>query len=336
MEALKVEFYADEVFVFTPAGDIKQFPSGATALDFAYAIHSDVGAHCTGAKVSGRMVPLRYELQSGDTLEILTSPHQRPSRDWLSIARTGRAVSKIRRFLRQEERELGLRLGQEMLESELKRVGWSVQRVLREGTLQDLMEKRGYEDVQALYIDIVRGQIGLQTVLRHAIPQEAESATSTLTSLFTRWRTRTESPVLISGEDGVLVSFAKCCGPLPGEPVTGFITRGRGITVHRTSCAQLKTMDAERRIPVEWEDGSEQRHSGEIQIVCEDRPGLLANISQVCEKAGVNISRAEAHALEDGHAVCTLEVSVRDVDELRRVIKSLQKIRGVASVNRLQ
>ena len=335
METIKVEFYSDHVFIFTPKGDVKRFPKGATTLDFAYAVHTDVGHRCTGAKVNGRMVPLRYELQSGDTVEIMTSPNQKPSRDWLDIARTGRAIQKIRRYVREEERELGIRIGREMLESELKRTGWTLAKFKADSNVDEFIAKRGLADIDALYVEIARGQLGSGTVVKKCLPEEEAKPSGSLASLLNRFRSRAESPVLISGEDGVLVSYAKCCNPLPGEAVTGFITRGRGITVHRVTCKQLKGMDADRRIPVEWDAGADARHSGEVQIVCSDQPGLLANISRVCEQAAVNINRAEARAIGDNRAICTLELAVRDVSELTRLMKNLERVKGVESVERV-
>ena len=341
METVKTEFYADEVFVFTPAGDVKRLPMGATALDFAYSIHTDVGCHCTGAKVNGRMVPLRYELRSGDRVEILTSPNQEPNRDWLQIAKTGRAIQKIRRHLRQKERERGVKLGREMVENDLKKYGWTLQRARTDGRLDEVLAKRGFKDLDTLFIEVATGTLSLQSAIRKMLPDgvyeehHARQQQSALTNLLNRFRPRSESPVLITGEDGVLVGFANCCSPLPGEPVVGFITRGRGISVHRADCEQLGNMDPDRRIAVEWERTSKARHSGKIQVFCMDRPGLLANISKVCEQAQVNISRAEARANGDGSSVCLFEVAVRDVGELGRLIKNIEKIKGVESVQRL-
>ncbi len=340
METLKVEFYSDEVFVFTPRGDVKSFPVGATALDFAYAVHTDVGQTCVGARVNGRMVPIRYRLQSGDAVEILTSPSQTPSRDWLDFARTGRAVSKIRRFLRQEEREQGLRLGREMVENELRRQGWSLQRVKSEGRHDEALRKRGFKDLAPLFVDVARGQLSLHAVIRDLMPDGAYQSPAdlqqqnALSSLFNRMRPRSESPVLITGEDGVLVSFAKCCSPLPGEPIVGFITRGRGITVHRDDCSQLESLDPQRRISVAWDRASDSRHSGEIQILCDDRTGMLANITALCERSAVNIQRISAENLDHQRAVCTLQVAVRDVNELSTLIRSLRGLKGVEAVHR--
>ncbi|MBW1877461.1 MAG: bifunctional (p)ppGpp synthetase/guanosine-3',5'-bis(diphosphate) 3'-pyrophosphohydrolase [Deltaproteobacteria bacterium] len=341
METVKTEFYSDEVFVFTPAGDVKRLKRGATALDFAYAIHSDVGQHCTGAKVNGKMVPLRCELRSADRVEILTSANQQPNRDWLKIAKTGRAISKIRRHLRQQEREHGIRLGRDMLEAELKRYGSSLQKAIAGGRMKEVLKRRTYRDAETLYVNTATGSASLKGNVRRLLPEgvydehHRRAQPGTFTSIISRFRTRAESPVLITGEDAVLVNFANCCCPLPGEQVVGFITRGRGITVHQSDCDQLAKMDANRRISVEWDAESGARHAGRIRVHCQDRPGLLANISRVCELAQVNISRAEARPTGDGSSVCTLEVAVRDVGELGRLIKNIEKIKGVDLVQRL-
>ncbi|MEZ4323065.1 MAG: bifunctional (p)ppGpp synthetase/guanosine-3',5'-bis(diphosphate) 3'-pyrophosphohydrolase [Myxococcota bacterium] len=342
MEHVKAQFYADEVFIFTPDGDVKRFPLGSTTLDFAYAVHSKVGHHCTGAKVNGRMVPLRYELRSGDTVEILTSQNQEPNRDWLAIAKTSRAISKIRRHLRQRELEQGARLGREMLEGELRRNGWSLERVKKDGNLGPVLKRRGLADLDQLFVEVAKGGLTLAQVARDLLPEgeyttrqeEQQGFAANLLGRLGR-RTATMSPVLISGEDGLLVTFARCCAPLPGEPVVGFITRGRGITVHKAECDQLETMDADRRIPVEWDQGNESRHSGTIEIYCSDRPGMLANITKICEQQQVNINRAEARNMTDDRANVSLELSVRDVGELTRLIRNIEKIKGVDAVHRV-
>ncbi len=342
METVKVEFYSDEVFVFTPAGDVKRFPLGATALDFAYAIHTDVGNRCTGAKVNGRMVPLRYVLQSSDRVSILTAPSQRPNRSWLDIARTGRAISKIRRELREEELDRGRRLGREMIDAELQRFETDIDALEKEGALKAMLNKRGYKDPQHLYAEVAIGHTSLATVVRQLLPrgvyatrQQQEAEQTAIGALINRIRRKTESPVLISGEDGVLVHFAGCCSPLPGEAVIGFITRGKGISVHKAGCDQLASMDPERRIPVEWDGESAARHSGSVRIFCRDRPGLLANITKVCEQLQVNIISAEARNIGDDRAICSLDLSIRDLAELTRLIANIEKIDGVETVERV-
>jgi GTP pyrophosphokinase len=342
MASVKVELYSDEVFVFTPQGDIKRFPLGATVLDFAYAIHTDVGQRCTGGKVDGKMVPLRYEMLSGDHIEIVTSSSQRPHRGWLEIAKTGRAIQKIRRHLRALEQEQGARLGREMVETELKRFGWNLQKAKGEGLLKEAVKKRGAHDVDTLFVEVARGAQQLSKVVRDILPEgvwkskQEEREAGTLQSLLSRLRPKSQSPVLISGEDDMLVNFANCCAPLPGESVVGYITRGRGITVHKRSCNQMQNRDPDRCIAVEWTGQGDARHSGEIEIVCTNRPGMLANISSLCEKHHVNIQKVDARSIGDDRAVCTLRLAIRDIDELTRLIKNLEKIRGVESVYRSQ
>lgn len=341
MEALKLAFYADEVFIFTPNGDIRTFPAGATALDFAYAVHTEVGNHCTGAKVNGRMVPLRYAMQSGDTVEIMTQQSQKPNRGWLEIAKTGRAIQKIRRFLREEEAELGVRMGRDMVEGELKRLNTTLSKVKNDGTLNKVVNELDTSDADALFLDVARGRHALADVVKALLPDgeyktRQEQSTGSLASIFGRWTRKAESPVLISGEDNVLVNFAQCCQPLPGEPVEGFITRGRGITVHKTECPEVKRLDPERRIAVEWDRENKGRHTSELRILCADRPGMLADISKVCEQAAVNINKVEARAVDDEHAICTLVLAVHDVEEMTQLSANLKKIRGVESVRRMQ
>jgi GTP pyrophosphokinase len=227
-----------------------------------------------------------------------------------------------------------------MIEAELKRVGWNLAKVKSEGLLKAAIKQAGHKDVDALFLEVARGQIGLADAVRNILPEgvyesKHEAAQKgALQSLFNRFRQRSESPVLISGEDGMLVTYAKCCAPLPGESVVGFITRGRGITIHRDTCEQLKGMDPERRIAVQWAGNDDAKHSGEIEIYCDHRPGMLANITKVCEKAKVNIQRVEAKGLRDNKAVCTLQLAVRDVGELSRLIRFIEQIKGVDAVHR--
>jgi GTP pyrophosphokinase len=342
METVKVAFYADEVFVFTPAGEVKKFPRGATPLDFAYAIHTDVGEHCTGAKVDGRIVSLEYELQSGETIEILTHPKQRPSRDWLDLARTSRAVSKIRRYLRAAEAERAVSVGRDLLEAELGRFDWTIAKARSEGRVDEYLKLRGAKSLDSVLAELAHGNQVVGDVARAVLPQglwvslQEEARRSRITTLFNRFTgRRSRSPVLITGEDGLLVSYARCCNPLPGEEVVGFITRGRGISVHRVDCKTLANLDEDRRVPVQWDLTTAARHSNTLAIYCEDRPGVLASITKACEHAAVNIERAEARSLGEDRGLVTLQLAVKDLSELTRVIRNVQKIPGVDNVERV-
>ncbi|NOY26255.1 MAG: bifunctional (p)ppGpp synthetase/guanosine-3',5'-bis(diphosphate) 3'-pyrophosphohydrolase, partial [Oligoflexia bacterium] len=262
LATVKVDLYQNEVYAFTPAGDVKFFPQGATMLDFAFSVHTAVGSHCTGAKINGRMVPLRTAIQSGDTIKILTSDDQEPRREWLEWARTGRALSKIRRQLREEEREQARTLGREMLGKELARFGTTIAKQTKAGTLASAAKKNSYRKLDHLYLSIGQGQVTALRIVREMIPdvvdkaEQSEQSQGVFGQIIRKLRSPRQSPVLIAGQSDVLVTYARCCSPLPGEPVVGYITRGRGITVHSRSCPQLLNKDPERRIPVEWQSDS--------------------------------------------------------------------------------
>jgi len=340
LETVKVDLFATEAFAFTPRGDVKFFPLGATALDFAYSIHTEVGNRCTGVKVNGRMVPLRYELKSGDTVEVLTREEQRPSRDWLTIARTGRALSKIRREIREDERMKGREIGQNMLESELQKYGGNFKKIMKNGEVKAQAKEHGFRKEEELFLAIAQGRITAHRVVQDILPPEAfkktEEDAGAITQLFQRIRRKAESPVLINGVEDVMVTYAQCCRPVPGEAVSGYVTRGRGITVHLSTCSQLLAMDAERRVPVQWHTATKGRHTGEVRIVCSDQMGMLAEIGAVCKTTGINVTRMEAHQIEDNKAEIALEVTIGDVRELQKFMSQVERIRGVISVDRVR
>ncbi|MCB9794142.1 MAG: bifunctional (p)ppGpp synthetase/guanosine-3',5'-bis(diphosphate) 3'-pyrophosphohydrolase [Alphaproteobacteria bacterium] len=343
LEAVKIDLFRNEVYVFTPAGDVKEFPKGATALDFAYAIHTEVGHRCVGAKANGRMVPLRYELQSGDHIEILTSDSQHPRRGWLEFVRTGRALARIRRYLRQEERETGIRLGRDMLENELKKHSSSIQALVKNGQLKNVLKERGIKDVESLLVGLAQGHVNLGPLVRELLPEKdwlaydaGEADKSALERIWNRWTKPSETPVLVSGEEDMLVTFARCCNPLPGEPISGYITRGRGISIHRRGCPQLLALEPERRILVDWEPRVQgASHTSGLRVIGVDRPGLLANITRTVTDSGMNMSKVVVTQLTDEKAECNLELGVSSVDELSNLIRKLERIRGVISVDRV-
>ncbi len=340
LATVKIDLFTSEVYVFTPALEVKVFPAGATVLDFAYAIHTDLGNTCVGGRVGGRMVPMRHELASGDIVEINTRKDQKPSRDWLNIARTGRALAKIRRALRNAERDQGLELGRNMLSSELKRHGRNLNKLIKDGTVKKFLKENDFRDLDQALLALARGHLPLVRTVKALVP-EVEPAPQPqedtgFAGILRRIRGRARSPVLINGVDDVLVSYARCCNPLPGEQVTGFITRGRGITVHMASCPQLLALEPERRIPVQWDPNVRLAHSGEVRIVCADRPGLLANITACCDSADINITRVEAFPIGDGKSSCNLEIAVHSVKQLNKLMRKLEKIRGVMSVGRVR
>jgi GTP diphosphokinase / guanosine-3',5'-bis(diphosphate) 3'-diphosphatase len=341
LQTVKVDLFADELYAFTPKGDVKFFPEGATVLDFAYAIHTEVGNTTTGAKVNGRMVPLRHELQAGDTVEIVRRPDQRPSRAWLDIARTGRALSKIRRVIHEEERAKGRETGEQMLGNELRKRGYNLAKLVRQGRIREAAQRHGQRDEAGLYAALGMGNLTVRKALVELVkPEEldldTEKEEGTLVGLIRKLRRRNESPVLISGEADVVVSYAQCCNPLPGEAVEGFITRGRGISVHVRDCTQLLASDPARRIPVQWSREAKGVHTGEIRIVCANVPGMLMEIGAACKTSSIDVTRMEARSIADDKALFTLEVNVSDVAQLKALMRAIEKINDVISVDRIR
>ena len=341
LESVKIDLFGDEVYVFTPQGEVKALPKGSCPIDFAYSVHSSIGDHCSGARVNGMIVPLRYQLRNGDTIEIITSPNQKPNKDWLKLVKTARARTKVRYLLRTEQRDKAVVLGTDLLDKALRKQGTSVSR--SEKQLQAAARELHCMNLDELIIQIGYGKITSQQVLEKALPElakkEAEAPVKTESMLKTLLRKVTRrtstSGIKVAGEEDILVRFAKCCSPLPGDPIVGFITRGRGVTVHRRDCDKGLDLDPERRIDVEWDGNGKAQHEVAIQILCADKPGLLAHISQSFTDQGVNISQAHCRATEDGRAMNTFHASVKDLDQLKSVIRSLSRIKGVYSVDRV-
>jgi len=341
LESVKIDLFGDEVYVFTPGGDVKALPKGSCPIDFAYAVHSSIGDHCSGARVNGMIVPLRYQLRNGDTIEIITSPNQKPNKDWLKLVKTARARTKVRWLLRQEQREKAVLLGTDLVDKALRKHNTSMSRA--EKQLSHAARELKCVTVDELIIQVGYGKITAQQVLEHTLPEmkkepeapvKSESMLKSLLRKVTRGRQSTTG-IKVAGEDDILVRYAKCCSPLPGDPIVGFISRGRGVTVHRRDCDKGLDLDPDRRIDVEWDGAGKVQHEVAIQILCADKPGLLAHISQSFTDQGVNISQAHCRATEDGRAVNTFHALVKDLDQLKSVIRSLSRIKGVFSVDRV-
>ncbi len=336
---MKEDLFSDEVFVFTPKGDLLSFPEGATVIDFAYRIHSEVGQHCAGARVNGRLVPLRYELRSGDTVEIITTASQTPSKDWLNFVKTSRAKQKIRNWIKHQQRTRSVAVGREILERDLSRYRLDLGKLRKEGRLAQLISDLSQRDEETLLASIGYGKITSHQVLAKLLPPEAlqqkpVQEESTLKRLFRKMARQTKAGVRVSGVEDVLVRFGKCCDPLPGERILGFITRGRGVTVHAVDCPRVLESDPQRRVEVVWEDGAAGPRPVTVEVMCIDEPGLLAAMSKAISSAGVNISRAQVRSVPDKKAVNTFEVVVSSADQLNRVIRSIGKVRGVMKVAR--
>jgi GTP pyrophosphokinase len=343
MESVRVDLFQDEVYVFTPAGDVLAFPVGATPIDFAYAIHTEVGRKCAGARVNGAMVPLRYQLKSGDSVEIITNPTQRPSKDWLEFVATGKARTKIRSFLHAEERTRSRELGQSLLERELRKHGLSYQKLLKKGELEKLAQKARYGALEDLIQQIGYGKLEPSTVVREFFPEKdlgneppKELMETTFERLVRKIKPKGIDGIRLDGVDSLLVRFGRCCNPVPGDQIVGFITRGRGITVHRAECLRVGELDPERRVDVSWEAKKKlQPRPVTLRVITAHRPGILAAISKQFMEADINISSANCLAGEEDRAVNTFSFHVNDVSQLKTIIRAIRRVGGVHSVDRV-
>ena len=340
MHSLKLDLFKDEVYVYTPAGDVKELPEGATPLDFAFHIHSKVGHHCAGAKINGRLMPLGTPLKNGDIVEIITDPSRNPNRDWLKIVKTARARSRIQRYLRTEERTHALALGRDMLEKEGRKVNLNVARALKDGQLAIVAQEMNFENVDELVAAVGYAHITprrvlnkLYAVLHPDNAAAAEPATPTIKESKEAAK-RMSDGVGISGCDGVLMRFAKCCNPVPGDPISGYISSGMGVTVHRADCTNVANMEPERLISVHWDGEEEKPYEAGIFILAQNRSGVLAGIAQLLAQQGINITALSSRALVDGRAELRLTVEVCNATQLYDVIEAIRGQSGILEVVR--
>jgi GTP pyrophosphokinase len=342
IETVKIDLFQDEVFVFTPKGDVKALPKGATPIDLAYAIHSKVGEHCSGARVNGLIVPLRYALRNGDTVEILASANQKPSKDWLKFVVTSRARTKIRHFIRMEQRERSRQMGRDILGRELRKQDYSLASAERQGWLTSAAQRLRLGNAEDLLVAVGYGKVSpahaadavlIDVSLGGAAP--ASPATEAPATIRRPTAKRSIGGIKVQGEADILVKFAKCCTPVPGDAIVGFISRGHGVVIHQRECPKALDLDPLRRVEVAWDDEARTLRPVAVQVTCSDRPGLLAAISKSFTEHGVNISQAKCRATEDGRAVNTFQVTVGHLDQLKTVLRSIAGIEGVVSATRL-
>ncbi len=335
---VKIDLYNAEVYVFTPKGRVISLPRGATPIDFAYAIHTEVGHQCVGARVNGRLVPLKTPLESGDLVEIITRPGHQPSRDWLSIARTTRARSKIRAFLRAAEREKAIEVGRSLLEKEMRRLGIAARQVPDEAR-DEALRKLRLDSPEDLWEALGRGKVTPAQYLDLVVPgregeARRESLLGRVTDLFRR--VKGQDKVLVRGLNDTLVSLARCCNPIPGDAIVGYVTRGRGISVHTEDCPNLESLRVEpdRFIEVDWavEGGS---FPVGLRVVTQDRPGMLARVAEKLESEKINIRHADAGVDEHGRGVIAVVAEVTDRAQLERLMDQLRRIEGVHHVERV-
>ena len=341
MDSVKVELFPEEVYVFTPKGDVKGFPKGSTPIDFAYSVHSDVGHRCVGAKVNGKLVPLKYELKNGDIVEVITSPHHTPSKDWLKIVQSSRARNRIRAWIKVEERQRSIVLGREICEKDFRRYSINMQKIQRSGEFKKIAGEFGFAGDDDLLAAVGYGKISSSQIIGKLVPAEklqerAENKESRLSAVINKLKGKTSGAVEISGVDDVLVRFAKCCNPVPGDEIIGFITRGKGVTIHTADCKFALESDPERQIDVAWNKIKTASLPVNIKVVCHDVKGILANITMAITNSEANIASAQIQSTIDQRGENTFEVNVSDLTHLRKVMNAIMKVKGVIKVERIK
>ncbi|MDH3454709.1 MAG: bifunctional (p)ppGpp synthetase/guanosine-3',5'-bis(diphosphate) 3'-pyrophosphohydrolase [Desulfuromonadales bacterium] len=339
MSSVKVDLFPEEVYVFTPNGDVKELPKQSTPIDFAYSVHSDVGQRCTGAKVNGRLVPLRTELKNGDVVEIVTSANQTPSKDWLKFVKTSKAKNRIRNWVKEQERQQSLDLGHDLLEKELRKYGFSFNRAVNLDTMKATFSELGFRSIEDLQAAVGYGKVTCNQVISRLIPEQFKAEApkpSRLSQVLGKIRKKPDDAINVQGLDGILVRFSKCCSPLPGDEVVGFISQGMGVTVHSADCPRVLETDPERRIEVAWNRQKGATRPVKIKVHSLDQKGVLAAVTKVITKCEANILRASVYTTKEGQGILNFEVDVQDVQHLNRVMEALQKIKGVLQVERVK
>ncbi|WP_432737586.1 RelA/SpoT family protein [Maridesulfovibrio sp. FT414] len=343
MASLRFDLFNEEVYVFTPAGEIKELPDGSTPVDFAYSIHSELGNHCAGAKVNGRLVPLNTSLKNGDTIEVITDKKRKPSRDWLKFVKTAKARTRIKHYIRTEERTSSIMLAKEMLEKEGRRMNLNVAKAMKDGYFVILADEFSCGSVDDLLSNIGYSRITPKKVLRrlYAVINEAEGLAEEPKQVEQHGVEEAGSKgaansINIEGVDNVLIRFAGCCTPLPGEPIIGYISRGRGVVIHSATCPNIKSLEAERLLNVSWVGGQEESsHPAQIRIRCRNRKGMLAEICTILTNMDVNIDSGNFKSDVDGSSVLEFTVEVTDLGHLHRSLNKLKTIEGVLEATRL-
>ncbi len=344
IQTVKIDLFEEEVFVFTPKGDVKALPKGATPIDFAYAVHSKIGDHCSGARVNGMMVPLRYLLRNGDIIDIITSPTQRPSKDWIKFVVTSRAQTKIRHHLRREQRERSRRLGRDLLTKALRNHQRSLAVAEKDKLLDKAAEALHLGTAEEIFVHVGYGKLAPEAAALAIYPQlQTPDATSDNLPLIeeeARAQPRREPKqsvggVRVQGEADIVVRFAKCCSPVPGDAIVAFISRGRGVIVHTRQCPKAFNLDPARSVDVSWDEETRLLRPVAVEVISEDKPGILAALSKCFMEHGVNIAQAKCRATEDNRGLNTFQVTVSHVDQLLKVLRAIQGIDGVISAVRL-
>jgi len=339
MSNLKLALFPDEVYVFTPNGDVRSFPKGSTPLDFAYSIHTDVGNQCIGAKVNRNIVPLKYELQNGDTVEIITQAGTHPSKDWLKYTVTSRARQKIKNWINTEERIKSIALGRDLLEKEFRKRNLKYGQFIKSDEIKQLFEDYSLNSLDDLLAMVGYFKLSPKKVVNYILPEpEAEEKTEEKGDQPVQSRERPKSSVGISltGIEDIMVRFGKCCDPIPGDDILGFVSRGRGITVHKADCPNVQGAEPDRLVELEWNKKERHAYPVHMRVVCKDKKGALAEISAVIASSDVNISQAHVDTGEDMNAVLTFRVDVNDLNQFNKVVSAIKRLKNVQSVERMK
>ncbi len=339
LESVRMDLFPDEVYVFTPMGEVKAFPKGATAIDFAYSIHSEVGEKCTGARVNGKMVPLRYALKNGDIVEIMTSPKQHPSKDWLSYVKTSRAKTKIRHWIKSQERHESIQLGRNILEKMLKQEGVNLTNMAKSEQLAAIAKELSFHSIDDLLAQVGFGKVSPRQVIGRLKPKlgiQEEKPSGLVGKMVHRLKRRKSGHgIKVKGVSDMLIRFANCCHPIPGEAVIGFITRGRGITIHNKQCRHILKADPERLVEVSWEPSEEDVYLATLRVTSVERKGVLADISAIITQKDANIIQAEVKTTADKKGIAFFTIEVENYKQLYNIMATVKKVKNVLTVERL-
>jgi GTP pyrophosphokinase len=339
LENVRIDLFQDDVYVFTPRGEIKTLPKGATSVDFAYMIHTEVGNQCTGAKVNGQLVPLANKLETGDIIEITTSKNHHPSKDWLKFVKTVKARSKIRHWIKTQEKQRSLTLGREMLDKAFRKEKLNFNTLAKSEKMEEVAAHFGFKKVEDLIANVGYGKITPLQVVRRIVPkrQAEESEESIFNKLIGRVgrKKKLKTGVLVKGVDDILIKFGKCCQPVPGDPIVGYITRGFGVTVHRTNCVNALRMNPDRQIEVEWNQEASEVYPVKIRIISQDRVGLLADVVSNISKFGANILNATSEIRDNKMVDSFFTIGVEDISHLDKILSAVRKVKRVQDVKRV-
>jgi GTP pyrophosphokinase len=337
MSNLKMALFPDEVYVFTPKGDVKAFPKGATPIDFAYSIHTDIGNQCIGAKVNRSIVPLKYVFQNGDTVEIITQAGHHPSKDWLKYAVTTRAISKIKNWVKAEERKKSLTLGKDLLEKEFKKHHLKFSQVVKSEEIKKIFTEYSVNTLDDLMASVGYGKVSAKRVVNQFLPEEEPKPDEDIIIKQKKKHVSSSVGISLTGIEDIMVRFGKCCNPIPGDEILGYISRGRGITVHTAHCSSAGKMDPERIVDVQWNIKEKQTYPVNMRVYCRDKKGLLAEVSTVISSLDINISHAEVETKPaDMQAILSFKLDVNDLQQFNQVLLAIRKLKSVISVERVR